>query len=288
MLRLINNFFFYIIHRQWNIAIADCDDNLCFKNIKWMKHDYKDRWFADPFIVDETADTFIILAEEYMRDDRKARLAKLTVSRDDCKLLNNETVLNLDTHLSFPNFIDINGEIYVYPENGRSGKTKYYKLDVPMKCAGELSPLPLADAVIQEIGGNYYLFFTLGSECNGNRLLVHVSKNPFGPYEPKQEIVFQDNVARRAGRMFKSGDKLISPAQICNNSYGEGLCLQEVVLDGELLKFQEIRRIYPSSKEYPNGLHTFNVYGNHVVIDGYRFRHQMLSRAYFSLRGGGI
>ena len=176
----------------------------------------------------------------------------------------------------------------MYPENGRSGKTNYYKFDVPLKCVGELSPLPLADAVIQEIGGNYYLFFTLGSECNGNRLLVHVSKNPFGPYEPKQEIVFQDNVARRAGRMFKSGDRLISPAQICNNSYGEGLCLQDVVLDGDLLEFQEIQRIYPTSKEYPSGLHTYNVFDSHVVIDGYRYKHPLLSKIYFGLRGGGI
>ena len=113
---------FQFIHRHWNIAIADIDDELNPYNIKWMKHEYKDRWFADPFIISETADTFIILAEEYIRDDRKARLAKLVVSKDECKLLNNETVLNLDTHLSFPNFIDVNGEIYVYPENGLAVK----------------------------------------------------------------------------------------------------------------------------------------------------------------------
>ena len=107
MKSIISKIIFNNIHRHWNIAIADIDMDYNPVNIRWMKHGYKDRWFADPFIVDETADTFIILAEEYMRDDRKARLAKLVVSKDDCKLLNNETVLNLDTHLSFPNFIDI-------------------------------------------------------------------------------------------------------------------------------------------------------------------------------------
>lgn len=279
---------FKYIHRHWNIAIADIDTELNFQNIKWMKHEYNDRWFADPFIIDETSDTLIILAEEYMRDDRKARLAKLIVTKDDCKLMKNETILNLDTHLSFPNFIEIEGKTYVYPENGRSGKTNYYEFGIPLKLVGELSPLPLADAVIQEIGNNYYLFFTLGSECNGNRLLVHVANNPFGPYKPKQEIVFEDNIARRAGRMFKFGNRLISPAQICNNSYGEGVCLQEVVLDDDYLKFQELQRFYPTSKEYPSGLHTFNVYGNHVVIDGYRFRHPLLSKIYFGFRGGGI
>ena len=288
MKSLLNKLIFNNIHRHWNLAIADIDDELNPYNIKWMKHEYNDRWFADPFIISETVDTFIILAEEYMCDDRKARLAKLTVSKNDCKLLNNETVLNLNTHLSFPNFIDVEGKIYVYPENGRSGKTDYYEFGTPLKRVGELSPLPLADAVIQEIGGNYYLFFTLGSECNGNRLLVHVANNPFGPYEPKQEIVFKDNTARRAGRMFKFENRLISPAQICNSSYGEGVCLQETILDNDKFLFKEIKRLYPTSKDYPSGLHTFNVFGNHVVIDGYRFKHPLLSRIYFGLRGGGI
>ncbi len=288
MKSILNKLIFNYIHRHWNIAIADVDTELNPTNIKWMKHDYKDRWFADPFIVDETADTFIILAEEYMRDNRKARLAKLIVSKDDCKLLKNETILELDTHLSFPNFIDVDGKTYVYPENGRAGKTNYYELGTPLKYMGELSHLPLADAVIQEIDGNYYLFFTLGSECNGNRLFVHVAKNPFGPYEPKQEIVFKDNIARRAGRVFKFGNRLISPAQICNNSYGEGVCLQEIILDEEQLKLNEIKRIYPKSKEYPCGLHTFNVFKRQVVIDGYRYKFPLLSRIYFGLRGNGI
>ena len=288
MKSILNRFIFNYIHRHWNIAIASIDSELDPNNIKWMKHIFKDRWFADPFIINETDDTLIILAEEYMRDDRKARLAKLTVTKDDCILLDNETILDLDSHLSFPNFIEVDGETYVYPENGRSGKTDYYKLDVPLKYVGELSHLPLADAVIQEIGGNYYLFFTLGNECNGNRLLVHVANNPFGPYEPKQEIVFKDNTARRAGRMFKFENKLISPAQICNNSYGEGVCLQETILDNDEFLFREIKRLYPTSKDYPSGLHTFNVFGNHVVIDGYRFKHPLLSRIYFCLRGGGI
>lgn len=288
MKRYINKILFKYVHRQWNIAIAEYDSNFNPFNIRWMRHNYKDRWFADPFIIDETDETFIILAEEYMRDDRKAQLAKLTVIKDDCRLLKNETLLKLDTHLSFPNFIKVEGKTYVYPENGRSGKTTYYELSESLRRVGVFSSLPLADAVIQEIGGYYYLFFTMGEECNGKRLFVHMSDKPFGPYKPKQEIVFNDNVARRAGRIFQVENKIISPAQICNNKYGEGVCLQEVICtDGDLM-FKEIKRLFPNSKEYPSGLHTFNVYGNHVVIDGYRFNCPLLSRLYFGIRGGGI
>lgn len=284
----INKILFKYVHRQWNIAIAEYDSDLNPVNIKWMKHNYKDRWFADPFIIDETVNTFIILAEEYMRDDRKARLAKLIVTKDDCKLIDNETVLNLDTHLSFPNFIDVDGSIYVYPENGRSGKTNYYELGEPLKYVGELSSLPLADAAIQVIENRYYLLFTLGEECNGNRLMIYVSDTPLGSYKPLQEVLFSDNIARRAGRLFKIGNRLISPAQVCNNRYGEGVCLQEVNLVGDKLTFKEVKRLYPTSKEYPYGLHTYNVFGSHVVIDGYRFKCPFLSRLYFKLRNGKL
>ena len=289
MKKFVRNFVFNNIHRHWNIAIATLGEDLLPYDIKWLQHHYEDRWFADPFIIEETDDTFVILVEEYMRDDKKARLAQLTASKCDCQLLDNQTILSLDSHLSFPNFLDVDGKTYIYPENGRAGNTKYYERNKPLKLIGEFSHLPLADAVIQKINRKYYLFYTLGIECNGNRLFVESSDSPFGPYEAHQEILFSDNVARRAGRMFKCGDKLISPAQICNNRYGEGVCIQEVVLnDDSQLTFNELKRLYPTSKEYPSGFHTFNVFGNHVVIDGYRFKYPFLSKTYFSLRGGQL
>ena len=41
------------VYQDWNIAIAERNDDLSLKNIRWMKHNYKDRWFADPFIIDD-------------------------------------------------------------------------------------------------------------------------------------------------------------------------------------------------------------------------------------------
>ena len=41
------------VYQDWNIAIAERNDDLSLKNIRWMKHKYNDRWFADPFIIDD-------------------------------------------------------------------------------------------------------------------------------------------------------------------------------------------------------------------------------------------
>ncbi len=282
---MIYNFLFKYIHRHWNIAIADIDSDLNPLNVRWMKHDYRDRWFADPFLFDESSDTVVVLAEEYMRDERKARIAKLTINKINGVLENNETILDIATHLSFPNFMKFDDKIYIYPENGRSGNTKYYEYTSSLVEKGELSPLPLADAVIEQIDDRYYMFFTLGKECNGNKLIIYSSCKPFGPYEPYQEIRFNENTARRAGKMFRLGEMLISPAQVCNNAYGEALSMQEVKFVDGKFRFEEVKRIYPQGDEYPNGLHTYNTCGNMAVIDGYRYDYPIISKLYFKLRG---
>lgn len=273
------------VYQDWNIAIAERNDDLSLKNIRWMKHSYNDRWFADPFIIDDTEDDYIILVEEYMHTTRLGRLARLTVSKKDCALLKNETILDMKTHLSFPNPIMVNGDIYIYPENGASGNTKYYAYGKELKLEGVLSEHPLADATITKIKGQYYIFATLGEECNGNNLRVYKSNAPLSGYTECQQIRFHDNTARRAGNVFEWNGQLISPAQVCNNDYGEGVSLQVLEENDGQTSLKEIKRMMPPTKDYPEGFHTYNVYkDNVVVIDGYRYGSKFLHNLYFKIR----
>lgn len=281
---LIKTFLNRYVYQDWNIAVADISNDLSPADIKWMKHDYHDRWFADPFIIDETTDAYIILAEECMHNTMRGRLARLTVSKDDCRLLDNETILDLTTHLSFPNPIKVGRQMFIYPENASGGNTKYYRYGNELEVSGILSELPLADAVIAEIESSFYLFATIGEQCNGNILKVFRSDTPLSGYSKLTEIRFNDNVARRAGNIFRWKDKIISPAQVCNKDYGEGVSLQAVSIVNGIPEFNEIKRMYPPTKEYPEGFHTYNVFGNKVAIDGYRYGSKLLHNLYFKLR----
>lgn len=272
------------VYQDWNIAIADISDSLTPVNIKWMKHSYRDRWFADPFIIKETKDSFIILAEECLHETLKGRIARLTVDKDGFCLKKNETILDLPTHLSFPIPIIINGLTYIYPENAKSGHTKYYNYDSNLSECHVLSEEPLADPVIFKLADSYYLLATMGNNCNGDVLYIFKSSNPLGNYNKVQKFVFPDNTARRAGKIFERDRTIISPAQICNHDYGEGISLQEIIIDNGRLKFKEIKRIYPQSMDYPEGFHTYNVFGDKVVIDGYRYGSKLLHNLYFTLR----
>lgn len=281
----IKSLLYKYVYQDWNIAIAERDENLDLHNIKWLKHTYKDRWFADPFIIDDTDEAYIVLVEEYMHSTRLGRLARLTVSKKDCLLIKNETILDLKTHLSFPNPILVNGKIYVYPENGAAGKTKYYTYGKELDLKGVLSELPLADATITKISGHYYILATLGKECNGDKLRIYKSYSPLTDYVDCQQIRFPDNIARRAGNVFEWNGQLISPAQVCNNDYGEGVSLQVLEERYGQISLKEIKRMMPPTKDYPEGFHTYNVYkDNVVVIDGYRYGCKFLHNLYFKIR----
>ncbi len=284
---LVNKILFKYIHQQWNIGIADFANDLIPKNIKWMKHSYTDRWFADPFIIDESDDSYTILAEEYLRDEKKGRLVRLLVSKNDCKLLHNETILELTTHLSFPNAIVVDGVTYIYPENSDSGCTNYYVYGKKLTYKGVLSNLPMADPVIFRHNNQYYLLYTIGvgEECNGNTLHIDRSASVFDNYHSKQMIKFNENIARRAGNVFEWNGHYISPAQICNHDYGEGVSLQEIIYKEKEIQLKEIKKILPVGWKYQNGFHTYNVWKNKkIAIDGYKYKSKFLHDMYFKIR----
>ena len=50
-----------LLNISWNIGFLNIDKDFVNKStwdIRWMKHNYKDRWFADPFILKVTRVVF--------------------------------------------------------------------------------------------------------------------------------------------------------------------------------------------------------------------------------------
>ena len=286
-MNLMRRLLFSQIHQNWNIALADVGEDFRPVNVRWMRHGYTDRWFADPFIVGETLDEYVILVEEYLRDTGRGRIARLTIDKNDCVLHRNECLLDIDTHLSYPNYMEMDGQTYIYPENAASGNLSYYLYGESLRRIGTIATERLADATILRLQGGYYLLATVDERCNGNVISVYFSKSAFGGYELRQTIEFPENIARRAGNIFSRDGRLYSPAQVCNRAYGEALSIQELSLkaNGDII-LHEVKRLTPPSDEYVNGFHTYNVWnGDKLVIDGYRYGSPVLSRIYRRLRG---
>lgn len=240
-----------------------------------------DRWWADPFILDVTEKDIILLVEEYKYKRKRGTIAILVIDKETLVVKSDEEILVLDTHLSFPAILR-KDQIYVYPENSKSGSLKLYRYDQEnnrLVDGNVICNQPLTDAIYTELLGEPMIFSTKEPNPNGKVLGLYFpqdkDKGIIGNnYQTKEEFVFDEKIARNAGDWFEYKGKIYRPAQECNVEYGHSTYIQEVTKDtnGKLI-LKNIRKLFSTDKEFQRGLHTFNMYKGLTVIDvkGYRF-----------------
>lgn len=268
---------------HYNIGFFDFDKQVLFgkADIHWMVHPYKDRFFADPFIVDMTTDVIKVLVEELFYHDGRGRITLLMVDRKTFRLVYRKVLLDLPTHLSFPFIYRTETEIYVIPENSQSGGLHAYHWDGNAETLTWISTLveqPLIDSVIvRDNNGKYLLFGSLPGKQEHANLFVWQSGEPLRGYERVSSVPVIDNrpdCARRGGGFFTVDGTLYAAVQSCAYSYGEALRICKVNrLSANYLEEEEVGVLRPD-KRYPSGLHTFNLYKGLCVVDGltYLFR----------------
>lgn len=254
--------------------------------VKWMIHNCRNSWFADPFILDVTNDEIHVLVEEFCEPLQRGRIARLILDRGTYMLKKKDVVLEQPTHLSFPAIIRKDGKVFIYPENGENKELNLYQY-IPesnecIKVETILSEA-VADAVITEIDDKKYLFCTKQPNPNGNVLYVY-QKDSSGLFQPREEYTFEEHVARMAGDFFTYNGKLYRPTQECNIQYGHAVALQEVTEDNGKFHFQEVRRMYSVHPRLTVGMHTFNMYKGLIVTDALGF-HNMWIRKILKLFG---
>lgn len=157
----------YCLSSAWNIGFVE-DKVQCvilndLQNIHWMKHQYSDRWFADPFILNVDEENIILLVEEFCYSFSKGRIAKLVVSRKDYILKEMKIVLEEPWHLSFPFILRKNDKIYIIPESCKAAVTAVYEYDLltdSMIKNNDLSHLPLTDATVLHWNDTNYILST--------------------------------------------------------------------------------------------------------------------------------
>lgn len=272
-----------LILQRWNIGFTETplQDILAGKPIqyRWMKHNYENRWFADPFLLDVTDDTYIVLAEDFQDSRGYAVISKLVVDKKNLELKSVTQLLDRGTHLSFPIFIKNGDDVLVYPENSQSGELNLYQYDQQNEKFVKLETIkkaPLTDAVLLEYEGEQLMFATKLPNPNGNQLDVYVKKD--GQYVLKEVLDVEGRTARMGGDFFWVDGVLYRPAQDNNECYGGALILQRAVVKDGKWSFEDVRRLTSPHPQYTTGLHTFNICKGTVVVDihGYR-KHAWLS-----------
>lgn len=254
-----------LLHYTWTIAYGHYDESIITHGIDVnklhvVKNPYKEKWFADPFILEEDECSIHFLVEEFDKNVGRGRIAHIIVDKKKDVVTDCIIVLEKPTHLSFPAIYRMEGKIYVHPENYASGKSFIYEYD---RISDSLinpiiiSEKPLTDAIITVASKGYKLYATLGTNPNGSELSVFNSNLFLGTYEEKGIEQYPNNTARMAGYMIETKDGFVRPAQNCDGAYGKNVIFYK--------DNHGIGALYPW---WPySGLHTFNTYGSSYVID---------------------
>lgn len=285
---IVKKIYNYSVQHRWDIAFVSNnlflirDGQLSIKNVY---NPYRNRWFADPFILSYDNNTIMLLVEDYWDLDQLGRISKLTIDRQSYVIKDVKVILQLDTHLSFPAIFRKEGKVYIYPENSRAGGLWLYEYNPETddcKRVKTICDLPLTDAIITDIFGSKQIFSTREPNPNKNILDVYDWNEDKESFEHSQSIEFEENIARNAGDFFKYEGTVYRPAQECNGMYGHAVSLQKVEKTGTGYTFTEIRRLVPPKGAF--GLHTFNTYNGLTVIDLKVFRHPWIAKPLFALR----
>ena len=274
----------WLFESRWTLGFIEATAKDILDGVPYVVHYLKgmpkNRWFADPFILNIDELNIYLLVEDYSYSTKKGIISKLTVDRSTYMLKVREPLLDIPTHLSFPAILRLpDGSIIIYPENSESGKCTKYTYDVrtnTCKCVGTVMDEPLTDAIVNRFFGDELIFSTHlpVSNANGNILSVYTTEGQL-----MQQCIFDSNIARNGGDWFKVGDKIYRPAQDCNEGYGRAVILQEVIRKDVFFSFRNIRRLKSTHPLYNMGMHTFNSYSGVTVIDMKGYRHHLIVKA---------
>ena len=272
----------------WNIGFADCSREQLIETgrlgkVRWVKHQYKDSWFADPFILNVTMDEYDILVEEMDIKTNRGKISRMLIDKKSMEIKSLITLLELPTHLSFPHIISRDGKVYFYPENAEALSLDLYILQPKDNKVEKINTLisgeRIVDAQMLEMEGRNYIFGTIKPNQSKDTVTVFEADKWNGEYVQIDTFKVGAVSARGAGEVFEYNGKLIRPSQDSAKGYGNGVLLSEIVYHNGQFLSEEIRRIYPEKKcRYKNGLHTVNFFkDNLLVIDGYYFNKPFLA-----------
>ena len=261
-----------------------------YDKVSWLDlNEYNSGWFADPFFLSKEGDHIQLLVEELVYKKGRGIITLLEIDKQNGKYVLESRIplLELSTHLSYPNIICENGKTYVYPENGRSGGLTIYELDLQAKKL--INPVKIIDGHIVDTSiykheGRYYAIGTIHNTAGfeyTKKADVYVSDSLFGPYTHYQTISNDIPAERGAGQIYKDGTDIIRPVQKSVRSYGEAIILNKITFCEDKIIETPLSIIEPDvNRRYGRCLHTLNIMDDLCVIDGQDYINYRTSKVF--------
>lgn len=276
---------------SWNVGfIEDSVSSVIDKGtaeVHWLKHPYKDRFFADPFILDYDDKEIIALVEEFPYRNKREIISSLTIDRNSYELKEKKQLCSEAYHLSYPFILRIDDKIFVIPESSKSGGLfSYVYRDGKMLDKSLVMDEPLLDSTIIFRDGLWWLFCTKRGKYSNRDLFVYYSKHPLNEYHSvNMESIKSDFYSSRpAGNMIVKDNELLRVTQNCVHSYGENVVITKVnTLTTDSFNEKVLKEIDVRSENYKIGFHTINEYKGLTIVDGLDHKFRPVSKIYYQL-----
>ena len=225
----------------------------------------KDRFFAEPFVVEKENQYFIFI-EEFFYNSNKGRISLITMNSEG-KYSKPTPIIEKPYHLSYPNIFEYNGTFYMIPESSQNNTIEIYKCkNFPFEWEFSttiMDDIKSLDNTLFNKDGKWWLFSSipfLGASPN-DELSLFYSNNPLSKEwtaHPHNPIVSDVRKARSGGKIFEYNGSIYRPSQDCSGGYGRGLIFNKI---NELNEFQfkesRIGSVYPNWDKKITGIHTF-------------------------------
>jgi hypothetical protein len=242
------------------------------KDGDYVNADARGRFIADPFLVSHEGRAFMF-AEVIEREGAKGHIVVAPLP-ERAGALQFEDALIEPHHLSYPFVFEHDGEMFMMPEGGASGKLSIYRASsFPTGWTHDRDVMKARafDATIIERDGRFWLFCTIASSgSTWDELSIFHGPSMFGPWTPHtlNPVKSDARGARMGGRFRIVGDHLLRPAQDCSAGYGAKLAWYEVTtLTPDAFAERRLEDWAPDAFGAFTGIHTYDALGDVEVVD---------------------
>ena len=241
-------------------------------SFRWIESPSGCQW-ADPVICERDGQTWLFF-EELVDPSRVGHICcgRLTA---EGQLVDVRSVLQQTHHLSFPQIIAADGEVFMLPESAQGGGVDLYRAArFPDSWVLErrLLDFRCVDSSIFYASGSWWMM-TSPQVVPGNAPVTWLLRSDriTGPwrFQPGGIVASDVRVARGAGAVFEGAGRLIRPSQDCSVSYGYALIFNEIISLAEApYRERAVCRVDPGWMPQLDGVHSYSRVGEWEAIDG--------------------
>jgi hypothetical protein len=263
--------------QHWKIAIRVGNQRLFdspdadVSGFRWIEPP-KDHFWADPFVLDHQGTRWAFF-EDYSYPKKRACISCAEISSDG-KLIEPAPCLeSAGNHFSYPHVFRSGDDIFMVPESLDSNSTNLYRCrEFPNQWVREKTLFEgrFVDTTIWQHDDLWWLTTTSAEpDSRSGCLLLFYSDSPTGEwhFHPANPISTDIRNNRGAGRVIRSGSRLIRPSQSGCPTYGFSFSFNEIAgLSKTVYCEKLLKTVAPWGRMC--GVHTYNWAGDVEVIDG--------------------